>query len=483
MNDHSKDGSRPKDSDGYIDQEPISFLDALNENGVDFNFDGALQETPANVSDLFAFSLLRHPVDFEAELAAMENASILEAEQSLSQDNLGSATVDNVPVSQHVQNEQPQSSLISDDTKLEVVSPTLRPPFPEVSPSASVSDGRLDGDALTAQSIDDHQFEFPSISEESTLDRSTFENTTFDITIDDRVINDATIGDTSIDSICTGAAFERSKQAEHSISAITTDTSDATSSTNTVGTENLPNPVSTKRKREPSMAEMPHSSQDSSTTATSESSPSSNLVVKKHKGKDIDQLKKCTTLSSPDRDILLHQLEQRTYEYQGYIQSHPQASFILNAYENLSSQDERFVSNPETDRTFPQNTEDYKTRIRELFEAICDWSNRREWRARMGPRLVKAWIAEVTALRKTQGLEINTSNVEDDLLVPPANRMPPIDEQWMNVVHRKMSDIEIELLCSQILRQAVLAQKGENLVPLWSGNDTQWEEYGTFGER
>ncbi|KAF4469449.1 hypothetical protein FALBO_3641 [Fusarium albosuccineum] len=175
-------------------------------------------------------------------------------------------------------------------------------------------------------------------------------------------------------------------------------------------------------------------------------------------------------------------LNIHTFQYQGHITSQTDAVFLRARYDALSRQT-LHTSNPGNDGTFPITPWNYRARIQEMFEAICDWSSRREWRAKMGQKRVKDWVAEVTQHRRQLGLGADLSKVCDDEIVPPVDRMPPLAEQWKNVIHRVMSDVEIELLCAQILDQAIWAQKGENYIPLWSNNETQWEEFPTFGER
>jgi len=118
-----------------------------------------------------------------------------------------------------------------------------------------------------------------------------------------------------------------------------------------------------------------------------------------------------------------------------------------------------------------------------MFEAICDWSSPREWRAKMGPAIAKKWTDEFIADRKAKGLSEDISKLTEKELAPPPERMPSIHDQWKNVIHQQLSDIEIELLCAKILNEAIRAQEGNNFVPLWSGQDSQWEEFDSFGQR
>lgn len=149
---------------------------------------------------------------------------------------------------------------------------------------------------------------------------------------------------------------------------------------------------------------------------------------------------------------LVSLLGEPTFKYQGHILSPAHASNLRQQYDLLSCQRGRnTTTSPEQDGTFPSTDDEFRGRIREIFEAICDWTDLREWRAKMGQRRVREWLAEVGRQRKGQGLDDDLSKLSDGELMPPAYRMPSMKEQWKNVIHRTMSDVEIELLCAQIL--------------------------------
>ncbi|KAI8723203.1 hypothetical protein NCS52_00175600 [Fusarium sp. LHS14.1] len=151
---------------------------------------------------------------------------------------------------------------------------------------------------------------------------------------------------------------------------------------------------------------------------------------------------------------LVSLLGQSTFEYQGHIVSLNHACNLRQQYDLLSCQRDRNTTSPEHDESFPNSDGEFRSRIREIFEAICDWTDLREWRAKMGQKRVREWLAEVAQQRRSLGLDDDLSKLSDKELQPPANRMPSMKEQWKNVIHRTMSDVEIELLCAQILLKA-----------------------------
>ncbi|KAM0563165.1 hypothetical protein ACHAPJ_000881 [Fusarium lateritium] len=153
---------------------------------------------------------------------------------------------------------------------------------------------------------------------------------------------------------------------------------------------------------------------------------------------------------------VISKLKDATFEYKGYIASEKQAEVIRDIFDSLSCPHGAHFTHPGNDATFPSPGAAYRDAIRQIFEAICDWTSSREWRAKMGQRRVKEWMAEVTYHRTIQGLTTDPSKVFDDDITPPPHRMPPLEEQWKNVVHHRMSNIEIELLSAQILFNKVL---------------------------
>ncbi|KAF4454480.1 hypothetical protein F53441_2984 [Fusarium austroafricanum] len=178
---------------------------------------------------------------------------------------------------------------------------------------------------------------------------------------------------------------------------------------------------------------------------------------------------------------VISKLNDHTYQYQGYVTNWEQARFIEGAYLSLVRHEAQ-VTSPESDVTFPKTDQEYCDRVHELFDAMCDWTDLYGWRAKMGTCLAKQWIAEVKAYREENGLSTEPRDMRDEIITPPDYRMPDLKDQWQNVVHRHMSDVEIEILCCKILDQAMLSQQDINFIPLWSNNECQWEEFDSFGE-
>ncbi|KAI1015170.1 hypothetical protein LB503_003953 [Fusarium chuoi] len=156
-----------------------------------------------------------------------------------------------------------------------------------------------------------------------------------------------------------------------------------------------------------------------------------------------------------EQHSLLSELQNFTHEYQGYIVNPVQARQIGNLFLSLAHH-EVTVTPPDMDPTFPRTNEAYRARVQELFMAIVDWSNPRGWRTKMGSKLAVQWVEEVKVYRKSVGLSVEPADMLDHQIEPPLERMPPVNEQWKNVVHRQLSNIEIEILSSKILDNKVL---------------------------
>lgn len=172
---------------------------------------------------------------------------------------------------------------------------------------------------------------------------------------------------------------------------------------------------------------------------------------KRHKANDLQKLRHSEMSADPDKGAIIDRLGEFSRQYKGLIKSPGHAADVRSTYESLSARPKRLTSSPETDPTFPQNNQQYQAHIKTLFEAICDWSSMKGWRAKMGSNLVNTWLTEVSKDRSTRGLDPDVSKLSDEEIMPPRERMPSVDEQWQNVIHQKMSDLEIEILCSQIL--------------------------------
>jgi hypothetical protein len=156
------------------------------------------------------------------------------------------------------------------------------------------------------------------------------------------------------------------------------------------------------------------------------------------------------TAYTSDQQWLLPKLDRFTHEYQGYITNPGQARRIDNVFLSLAHHEVK-VTPVDMDPTFPRAHEAYRACVQELFNAIVDWSNTRGWRTKMGSKLAAQWVEEVKTYRKKLGLSVEPPDMLDHQIEPPLYRMPPVNEQWKNVVHRQLSNIEIEILSSKIL--------------------------------
>ncbi|KPM40847.1 hypothetical protein AK830_g5732 [Neonectria ditissima] len=172
---------------------------------------------------------------------------------------------------------------------------------------------------------------------------------------------------------------------------------------------------------------------------------------KKHQPPTLEELQANSDGTDAAQNMVLHAMHNRSLKCEGHIISREDAVSLRRAYNHLTARDGNQTSQPETDASFPQDDEQYRARIRQLHEAICDFSNSEEWRVRMGKKNVIAWLKEVTKLRRERGEDTDLAKVCDCDIAPPPEKMPSYLEQWKNVTGREASSIEIELICVEIL--------------------------------
>lgn len=205
---------------------------------------------------------------------------------------------------------------------------------------------------------------------------------------------------------------------------------------------------------DPMIQDTPEATLEASPASTATIRSGSNIDPKKDprrfKVKQTDQFNQEHMTSF--QNWMLGEMAVKNLTYSAYIKCPQIAAQYIEVYDSLSEQTERATSRPESDASFPQTNTQYQARIHELFDAICDWSlHVLQWRAKMGPQRVKEHMKSLKAQRAAQGLSTDLSLLNDEQLAPSADKMPPVAQQWMNVIHRPMSNMEIELLSSKIL--------------------------------
>ncbi|KAH8712953.1 hypothetical protein HC256_006126 [Beauveria bassiana] len=114
----------------------------------------------------------------------------------------------------------------------------------------------------------------------------------------------------------------------------------------------------------------------------------------------------------------------------------------------------KLCTNPSSDSTFPVRDADKREYVRNMYDAIWDWSDYVE----MGKTLGSASISA-------------------------SQPVPSRAEQQKKVLSNPLNDYVVEQLCWRLLNFAENAQQGIPTVDFWAGADGAWESYATFGDR
>ncbi|SPO04473.1 uncharacterized protein DNG_07158 [Cephalotrichum gorgonifer] len=168
---------------------------------------------------------------------------------------------------------------------------------------------------------------------------------------------------------------------------------------------------------------------------------------------------------------LLDRLGEFSGSFQGHIRSTTQFRQAFEQYSNWARQgiDNGCIS-PREDRTMPTTDEEKTLYVRQLFEAVLDFSDVDERRQVSGERRSSG-----PGGNGDRGHRSGGKLSSGQLTVP---------EMVKNVARTTLSDVEIEMLCWDVLSAAIRAQQGEPHVFRWSGSgETTWEAYTCFEDR
>ncbi|OHW95836.1 hypothetical protein CSPAE12_05412 [Colletotrichum incanum] len=189
-----------------------------------------------------------------------------------------------------------------------------------------------------------------------------------------------------------------------------------------------------------------------------------------------------------------------TFRYKGIVQNMNHFIELDNAYERHVKRASGAA--PKNDASWPTSAEQQRAFVERLVGHITDLGNFYELR-KARERLAKLQYsrqgqgqlgaAERPSKKQRRGVE--EQDVDLDVPVRPKG-ISKTDWALMDaestpvelldaIIHYRISDVEIELLCWRILRAAMETQLGFTLRPLWSGSKTvsTWEHFDTFAER
>ncbi|KAL7937332.1 hypothetical protein V8C35DRAFT_331184 [Trichoderma chlorosporum] len=140
--------------------------------------------------------------------------------------------------------------------------------------------------------------------------------------------------------------------------------------------------------------------------------------------------------------------------YQAYFRTVDVSRKKLQRLLELYRKPRESCSFPSTDDTFPTSDEDKMVYIKNLFDAISDWSHFREW-----PQALKTEERNriMDSMRRKQaGNDDGGADISLDDLRPSQEELesllPPLQDQQKKILGRLLSDQTIEWLCWELIR-------------------------------
>ncbi|UKZ80381.1 hypothetical protein TrVFT333_008140 [Trichoderma virens FT-333] len=162
-----------------------------------------------------------------------------------------------------------------------------------------------------------------------------------------------------------------------------------------------------------------------------------------------------------------------TGTYKAYFHTVDVARKKLQRLLELYRKPRESCSFPSTDDTFPTSDEDKMTYIRNLFDAINDWSNFREWPQALKTEERNRIMDNIR--RKQAGNADAGADISLDDMRPSQEELesilPPLQDQQKRILGRLLSDQTIEWLCWELIEAAVQSQQGITQIPHWCGAD------------
>ncbi|KAL7963756.1 hypothetical protein V8C34DRAFT_319445 [Trichoderma compactum] len=158
--------------------------------------------------------------------------------------------------------------------------------------------------------------------------------------------------------------------------------------------------------------------------------------------------------NSEDFEIQKDSESKPTGIYKAYFHSVDVARKKLQRLLELYRKPKESCSFPFTDNTFPTSDDDKMIYIRNLFDAITDWSHFREW-----PQALKTEERNriMDSMRRKQaGSGDAGADISLDDMRPSQEELesilPPLAEQQKKILGRLLSDQTIEWLCWELIR-------------------------------
>ena len=155
---------------------------------------------------------------------------------------------------------------------------------------------------------------------------------------------------------------------------------------------------------------------------------------------------------TPREESLLNAREKKPSGiFQGYFPNSESANEELTVMLSLYDRPVSACTFPETDKTFPTTPEEQVLLVRQIFDAIMDWSDYKEWTQAVDLKTRESFIQEIMEKRIKDGMDL--TDVED----VPLSRLdirreelqailPPLETQQKKVLSRDLNDQTAEFL-------------------------------------
>ncbi|OAA46110.1 hypothetical protein NOR_02863 [Metarhizium rileyi] len=173
-------------------------------------------------------------------------------------------------------------------------------------------------------------------------------------------------------------------------------------------------------------------------------------------------------MTAESKDIKDRSKEPPTRIFQAMFDSQCHAEKSLSTALKLHRKPAAACSFPSDDDSFPRTDAEHRQRVRQVFDAICDWSYILEWKAVLPTGKEDSIMAEILRGR-SKGHEEGPTTVQSKDFVPTvaelASILPPIEVQQRRVLRQVPNDQTVEWISWGIVGAAIQSQQGNTQVP------------------
>ncbi|TDZ49709.1 hypothetical protein CTRI78_v007908 [Colletotrichum trifolii] len=186
---------------------------------------------------------------------------------------------------------------------------------------------------------------------------------------------------------------------------------------------------------------------------------------------------------------------QPTYSYSGIIRDNKHFAEVKWAYDTHLKWETRLA--PEDDFSWPNTTDKEREYVEAMFNSIVNTDNFFELRkARERLKRATASLGSGGGAGSKRKRDMDHDDGAESSNEDKPHGISKLDWDLVNgtktpfqllgtVIHHNITDVEIELLCWNLLNTAKMAQLGFSMRPPWSGQKSasSWNQFDTFQER